>query len=112
MVRLSKLRLGVALLAAAGVVGSFAVLAIASPDLSHRGAATAVYCSPKDKPGRKAALATAKAAASDADAAAQAADATGARTGKTLTTLLGSEARGKAAYWERHRPAKPHATVL
>src|SRR5260370_42042513 len=112
MVRLSKLRLGVALLAAAGVVGSFAVLAIAAPDLSHRGAAAAVYCFPKDKAGRKAALATAKAAASDADAAAQAADATVTKTRKTLTNLVASQAKAKAAYWKTHRQAKLRAAFL
>jgi hypothetical protein len=112
MKRLSKLRLGVAILAGAGVVGSFTVLAVAAPEVEHRGAAAAVYCFPKDKAARKASLDHAKSAASDADAAAQAAAEAVKNARNALTRLVSTQAKARAAYWKTHRQPKQRAAFL
>jgi hypothetical protein len=112
MNRRPKLRLVLAALGVAGVVASFSMLAVAAPNVAHRGASAAVYCLKTDKANRKQQLDQAKSvSASAADSAAQAAVAV-TKARKTVTALVRAQAKAKTAYWKTHRAAKARATFL
>jgi hypothetical protein len=110
VVRSKTLRLVLALLAAAGVVATLAVLAVAAPAVSHRGAAAATYCFPSDKQDRKAALDSANAAVASAQSLIRTRGAAVTAAKTALKNLVKAQARAKAAYFKKYKG--PHKRQL
>ena len=107
--RRPKLRLVLAALGVAGVVASFAMLAVAAPTVVHRGASAAVYCLKSEKANRKQQLDQAKSVSASAAVAADRAATVVAKLRKSVTRLVLAQAKAKKTYWKTHRAAKGRA---
>jgi hypothetical protein len=110
--RRPRLRLVLAALGVAGVVGSFAMLAVAAPTVAHRGASAAVYCLTSEKANRKQQLDQAKSVSASAAVAAGRAATVVTRLRKSVSALVLAQAKAKKTYWKTHRAAKARATFL
>jgi len=110
--RRPKLRLVLAALGVAGVVASFAMLAVAAPTVVHRGASAAVYCLKSEKANRKQQLDQAKSVSASAAVGAGRAATVVAKLRKSVTRLVLAQAKAKKTYWKTHRAAKARATFL
>jgi hypothetical protein len=96
----------------AGLVASFAMLAVAAPNVAHRGASAAVYCLKSEKSNRKQQLDQAKNANADAATSAARSSALATKLRKSYNALVVSQAKAKNAYWKTHRAPKARAAFL